>query len=52
MMIMMQLGFGGVGVDLLATVDKFPNPDDKIRSTNLKVLYTIVILWFLSFNSE
>lgn len=31
------LGFGGVGVDLLATVDKFPNPDDKIRSTNLKV---------------
>ncbi|KAL8224994.1 hypothetical protein R6Q57_017551 [Mikania cordata] len=31
------LGFGGVGVDLLATVDKFPNPDDKIRSTSLKV---------------
>ncbi|KAI3749582.1 hypothetical protein L2E82_20196 [Cichorium intybus] len=31
------LGFGGVGVDLLATVATFPNPDDKIRSTNLKV---------------
>lgn len=32
-----QLGFGGVGVDLLATVAAFPNPDDKIRTTNLKV---------------
>ncbi|KAL4558612.1 hypothetical protein LXL04_036813 [Taraxacum kok-saghyz] len=31
------LGFGGVGVDLLATVATFPNPDDKIRSTSLKV---------------
>ncbi|KAI7750147.1 hypothetical protein M8C21_008175 [Ambrosia artemisiifolia] len=31
------LGFGGVGVDLLATVAEFPNPDDKIRSTSLKV---------------
>ncbi|XP_071738136.1 uncharacterized protein [Rutidosis leptorrhynchoides] len=31
------LGFGGVGVDLLATVAAFPNPDDKIRTTNLKV---------------
>nr|XP_043635795.1 ribokinase-like isoform X2 [Erigeron canadensis] len=31
------LGFGGVGVDLLATVAAFPNPDDKIRTTNLEV---------------
>ncbi|KAI3678760.1 hypothetical protein L6452_38063 [Arctium lappa] len=31
------LGFGGVAVDLLATVATFPNPDDKIRSTSLKV---------------
>ncbi|KVH94284.1 Carbohydrate kinase PfkB [Cynara cardunculus var. scolymus] len=31
------LGFGGVAVDLLATVAAFPNPDDKIRSTSLKV---------------
>ncbi|KAJ0512485.1 putative ketohexokinase [Helianthus annuus] len=31
------LGFGGVGVDLLATVAEFPKPDDKIRSTSLKV---------------
>ncbi|MFS7975545.1 hypothetical protein Hanom_Chr10g00881851 [Helianthus anomalus] len=32
------LGFGGVGVDLLATVAEFPKPDDKIRSTSLKVV--------------
>ncbi|KAL8258998.1 hypothetical protein R6Q59_026951 [Mikania micrantha] len=32
-----QLGFGGVSVDLLATVASFPNPDDKIRSTSMKV---------------
>ncbi|KAI3829801.1 hypothetical protein L1987_03929 [Smallanthus sonchifolius] len=31
------LGFGGVSVDLLATVASFPNPDDKIRSTSMKV---------------
>lgn len=31
------LGVGGVAVDILATVDSFPNPDDKIRSTSLKV---------------
>ncbi|KAL1834871.1 hypothetical protein ACET3Z_004522 [Daucus carota] len=31
------LGVGGVGVDILATVDSYPNPDDKIRSTSLKV---------------
>ncbi|XP_017239148.1 uncharacterized protein LOC108211937 isoform X1 [Daucus carota subsp. sativus] len=31
------LGVGGVGVDILATVDTYPNPDDKIRSTSLKV---------------
>ncbi|KAK9057409.1 hypothetical protein SSX86_022244 [Deinandra increscens subsp. villosa] len=31
------LGFGGVAVDLLATVASFPNPDDKIRSISMKV---------------
>ncbi|XP_071719803.1 uncharacterized protein [Rutidosis leptorrhynchoides] len=31
------LGVGGVSVDLLATVASFPNPDDKIRSTSMKV---------------
>ncbi|XP_076935207.1 uncharacterized protein LOC143601778 [Bidens hawaiensis] len=31
------LGFGGVVVDLLATVASFPKPDDKIRSTSMKV---------------
>ncbi|KAK8982379.1 hypothetical protein V6N11_037550 [Hibiscus sabdariffa] len=32
-----QLGLGAVSVDFLATVASFPNPDDKIRSTSLKV---------------
>ncbi|KAK8506103.1 hypothetical protein V6N12_074156 [Hibiscus sabdariffa] len=31
------LGLGAVSVDFLATVASFPNPDDKIRSTSLKV---------------
>ncbi|CAH8322584.1 unnamed protein product [Eruca vesicaria subsp. sativa] len=31
------LGCGGATVDFLATVDSYPNPDDKIRSTSLKV---------------
>ncbi|GMI98676.1 hypothetical protein like AT4G28706 [Hibiscus trionum] len=31
------LGCGQVSVDFLATVASFPNPDDKIRSTSLKV---------------
>ncbi|XP_024975305.1 uncharacterized protein LOC112513309 [Cynara cardunculus var. scolymus] len=31
------LGVGGVAVDLLATVASYPNPDDKIRSTSMKV---------------
>ncbi|KAI3897562.1 hypothetical protein MKW92_023631, partial [Papaver armeniacum] len=30
------VGVGGTVVDYLATVDAFPNPDDKIRSTSLK----------------
>ncbi|KAL8159422.1 hypothetical protein V2J09_000959, partial [Rumex salicifolius] len=32
-----QLGCGSVVVDLLAAVDAYPQPDDKIRSTSLKV---------------
>ncbi|CAH1413640.1 unnamed protein product [Lactuca virosa] len=32
------LGFGGVSVDLLAIVASFPNPDDKIRSTSMKLV--------------
>ncbi|PAN36106.1 hypothetical protein PAHAL_6G257800 [Panicum hallii] len=31
------LGCGGISVDYLATVASFPNPDDKIRSLDLKV---------------
>lgn len=31
------LGLGGIAVDFLATVNDFPKPDDKIRSTSLKV---------------
>ncbi|XVF21472.1 hypothetical protein REPUB_Repub12eG0093300 [Reevesia pubescens] len=31
------LGCGAVAVDFLATVASYPNPDDKIRSTSLKV---------------
>ncbi|KAL1367757.1 hypothetical protein HN51_021877 [Arachis hypogaea] len=31
------VGFGGVGVDLLATVPTFPKPDSKNRTTDLKV---------------
>ncbi|WRX08324.1 hypothetical protein QQP08_000811 [Theobroma cacao] len=31
------LGCGAVSVDFLATVASYPNPDDKIRSTSLKV---------------
>lgn len=32
-----QVGFGGVGVDLLATVESFPKPDTKNRTTQFKV---------------
>ncbi|KAI4350290.1 hypothetical protein L6164_004758 [Bauhinia variegata] len=31
------VGFGGAAVDFLAVVGAFPKPDQKIRSTNLKV---------------
>ncbi|XP_024635133.1 ribokinase isoform X3 [Medicago truncatula] len=31
------VGFGGVGVDLLATVESFPKPDTKNRTTQFKV---------------
>ncbi|KAI8559164.1 hypothetical protein RHMOL_Rhmol04G0152200 [Rhododendron molle] len=33
-----QLGCGQVMVDLLATVEAYPKPDDKIRSTSLKAV--------------
>lgn len=32
-----QVGCGGVSIDFLATVAAYPKPDDKIRTTNLKV---------------
>ena len=32
-----QIGCGAINVDYLATVASFPNPDDKIRSLELKV---------------
>ncbi|XP_045827003.1 ribokinase-like isoform X1 [Trifolium pratense] len=31
------VGFGGVGVDLLATVESFPKPDTKNRTTQFKI---------------
>ncbi|XP_014496074.1 ribokinase [Vigna radiata var. radiata] len=31
------VGYGMTAVDFLATVDRFPNPDDKVRSSSLKV---------------
>lgn len=31
------MGFGGLGVDILAAVPSFPKPDSKIRTTQLKV---------------
>ncbi|KAK9083052.1 hypothetical protein Scep_029523 [Stephania cephalantha] len=31
------LGCGGCSVDFLATVDSYPNPDDKIRTTTFKL---------------
>ncbi|KAF7140878.1 hypothetical protein RHSIM_Rhsim06G0095600 [Rhododendron simsii] len=34
-----KLGCGGVTVDLLAIVEAYPKPDDKIRSTSLKIAY-------------
>ena len=33
----LQLGVGTVSVDFLAAVTSYPNPDDKIRTTSLKV---------------
>ena len=33
----MQVGCGSVTMDFLATVAAYPKPDDKIRSTSLKV---------------
>ena len=34
-----QVGCGGASVDFLAAVATYPKPDDKIRTTNLKVLF-------------
>jgi hypothetical protein len=33
----MQVGCGSLSVDFLATVAAYPKPDDKIRTTTLKV---------------
>ena len=35
--VVLQLGVGSVAVDFLAAVASYPNPDDKIRTTSLKV---------------
>jgi hypothetical protein len=32
-----QLGYGGISTDYLATIASLPHPDDKIRSLTLKV---------------
>jgi hypothetical protein len=37
----MQVGCGAVGLDFLATVAAFPQPDQKIRSTSFKVTYLL-----------
>lgn len=42
-MMLSQLGCGGVGLDFLAAVASFPKPDDKIRSTSLKVFSFLLI---------
>jgi hypothetical protein len=47
-----QVGFGGVGVDLLPTVESFPKPDTKNRTTQLKVLFPFLfscVLFLLIF---
>jgi len=32
-----QVGCGGAALDFLASVETFPQPDDKIRTTELQV---------------
>lgn len=44
---LLQVGCGMTTVDFLVTVDAFPNPDDKVRTTSFKVLKFA----FASFNS-
>ncbi|PNX85653.1 hypothetical protein L195_g041723 [Trifolium pratense] len=36
------VGFGGVGVDLLATVESFPKPDTKNRTTQFKATLQVM----------
>lgn len=40
--VVLQLGVGTVSVDFLAAVASYPNPDDKIRTTSLKVCVLLV----------
>ena len=43
----LQLGVGSATVDFLAAVASYPNPDDKIRTTSLKV-WPCILFSFLS----
>lgn len=40
----LQLGVGGTSVDFLAAVASYPNPDDKIRTTSLKVRFLLLAI--------
>jgi hypothetical protein len=44
----MQVGCGAMGLDFLATVAAFPQPDQKIRSTSFKVTQLLSSFLFSS----
>lgn len=44
----MQVGCGSLTVDFLATVAAYPKPDDKIRTTTLKVPFSSFIFTFVT----
>jgi hypothetical protein len=52
----MQVGCGSLSVDFLATVAAYPKPDDKIRTTTLKVnsssssSFTFIVVFLKSMN--
>jgi hypothetical protein len=46
--VFMQVGCGAVGLDFLATVAAFPQPDQKIRSTSFKVTQLLSSFLFSS----
>jgi hypothetical protein len=52
----MQVGCGSLSVDFLATVAAYPKPDDKIRTTTLKVNYsssfTFIVVFFKIYEAQ